>query len=156
RVPSPVRRLQSRSRTTQEGTMRLRFCLAIPIVLAGCGGSPAPTRDDAGVVAEADLAQPPENPPAILPGPSRGSPGALSPDSTPPGVVTRDVGGPTVLRLAYPAGAAPVAPKVAEIDLGAGSEPWQAVVSPDGKRAYVILRQAQRLVAIDGLDGATP
>jgi hypothetical protein len=89
----------------------------------------------------------------ILPGPSHGSAIALSPDDSIAVVVNRDVGTVSVMQLTYPAGAVPVATKVAEVAVGIGSEPWQAVVSPDGTRAFVILRKAQQLVAIEGLTG---
>jgi YVTN family beta-propeller protein len=90
----------------------------------------------------------------VLPGPSHGSAVALSPDDSTAVVVNRDVGTVTVLRITYPNGQPPAATMAAEIDVGAGSEPWQAVISPDGTRAFVVLRQTQQLVAIEDLGGS--
>jgi hypothetical protein len=88
----------------------------------------------------------------LLPGPSRGSAIALSPDDSIAVVVNRDSGSATVLALSFPAGAAPTATTRAEVKLG--GEPWQAVISPDGDRAFVVLRKDQKLVAIDHLKTA--
>ncbi len=87
----------------------------------------------------------------VLPGPSKGSAVALSPDDSVAVVCNREVGTVTVLALSYPATGAPTAKKTAELDLGADSEPWQAVVGPDGDTAYVVLRKAQRAVKLEKL-----
>jgi hypothetical protein len=90
---------------------------------------------------------------AILPGPSRGAPIALSPDDTRAVVVNRDVGTVTVLAIDYSSDP-PSPTKLAEIDLGKGSEPWQAVVHPDGGKAFVVLKKSGKLVQIDDLQGS--
>jgi DNA-binding beta-propeller fold protein YncE len=85
----------------------------------------------------------------VLPGPSRGSAVALAPDDSVAVIVNRDAGTATVMSLSFSAGAAPTAKTVAEVALG--GEPWQAVISPDGNRAYVVLRKDQQLIAIESL-----
>ncbi len=93
-------------------------------------------------------------PPGVAPGPSRGSAVALSPDDTVAVMVNRDVGSITVFAVTYPAdGSPPSLAKKKELSLGAGSEPWQVVVAPDGVTAYVILRKDQKLVKISDLKG---
>jgi hypothetical protein len=106
--------------------------------LAGADGPSAP-----------DLASTDGPPPTVAPGPSHGSPIALATDDSLAVVCNRDVGSVTVLALHYPSTGAPTATTVAELQVGA--EPWQAVVSPDGTRAFVVLRRDQKLVAIDNL-----
>ena len=44
-----------------------------------------------------------------------------------------------------------MARREAEVSLGAGSEPWQVVIGPDGATAYVVIRKEQKLVRIDYL-----
>ncbi|HVR62250.1 MAG TPA: hypothetical protein VMU50_10150 [Polyangia bacterium] len=92
---------------------------------------------------------------AILPGPSRGSPLALSPKDDVAVVVNRDAGTVTVMAVTYAADGTPTLAKTAELNMGAGSEPWQAEIAPDGQSAYVVLRRDQKLVRIDDL-AATP
>lgn len=89
--------------------------------------------------------------PVVFPGATRGAAIALSADDTTAVAVNRDVGSVTVFSVTYPAGAAPLLHKKAEVSLGAGSEPWQVAISPDGRYAYVVLRQSQELVRIDDL-----
>lgn len=85
--------------------------------------------------------------------PSNGSSIALSPDESRLVVANRDKGTVTVFSVAYPAGAAAALTKVAEVDVGgAASEPWQLAIDPRGDRAYVAVRQAQKLVRIDNID----
>jgi DNA-binding beta-propeller fold protein YncE len=92
-----------------------------------------------------------EEPAYLLQQHSRGSAVALSPDDSTAVVVHRDVGTVAVLSLAYhEGGPATISPR-AEVSLGKDVEPWQAVVSPDGDTAYVILRKAQRLARISHL-----
>lgn len=83
-------------------------------------------------------------------GPSNGSSVALSQDESRLVVCNRDKGSVTVFSVVY-GGAAPALTKVAEVDVGAGSEPWQVAIDPKGDRAYIALRQAQKLVRIDNL-----
>jgi DNA-binding beta-propeller fold protein YncE len=88
---------------------------------------------------------------SIAAAPNGGSAVAVTPDGSRAVVVNRDVGSVTVIELAYPTDAAPTASVRAELDLGMGSEPWQAAVHPDGGSAYVVLRKEQRLVKIENL-----
>jgi mono/diheme cytochrome c family protein len=56
-----------------------------------------------------------------------------------------------VVKVTYGAGAAAPTTTKTEVDLGAGSEPWQVAITPDGDTALVVLRHAQKLVKISGL-----
>jgi hypothetical protein len=88
----------------------------------------------------------------VLPSASRGSALALSPDDAVAVMVNRDSGSVSVFALDFPAdGTAPKVTKTAEVQLGAGSEPWQVVVGPDGDTAYVVLRRDQKLARIKSL-----
>ncbi len=82
---------------------------------------------------------------------TRGSAIALSPDDRVVVVANRDVGTVSVLHVDYADGL-PAMTTVAEIDVGAGSEPWQVAIDGCGTRAYVALRRDQRVVAIDDID----
>jgi mono/diheme cytochrome c family protein len=97
-----------------------------------------------------------------LPGPSRGSAVVLSADDRVAVMVNRDVGSVSVFALAYARDGyskdgktsyLPAVTKTAEIPLGAGSEPWQVVLAPQGNQAYVVLRKTQEVVRIDDLRG---
>jgi hypothetical protein len=92
-------------------------------------------------------------PGAILPVPSHGSAIVFSPDDSLAVATNRDVGSITVLKMSYPNGAAPTASLVGEVHVGA--EPWQVVISPDGTKAYVVLRKDQQVVEVTGL-GSSP
>ena len=87
-------------------------------------------------------------PTARLEQPSRGSPIALSPDESLALVVNRDVGSVTLLGLDRSNPGAPLTEVRGELELGAGSEPWQVAFGPDGDTAYVVLRKDQRLVRL--------
>ena len=87
----------------------------------------------------------------VLPGPSRGASVALSPDDSVAVIANRDVGSVTVLKMSYPTGAPAAATVVGEVNVGAGSEPWQVAISPDNTTAYVVLRRDQKVVEITGL-----
>ncbi len=78
----------------------------------------------------------------------RGSAIALAPDDHAIVAVNRDVGTVTVMHAEYPNGT-PELTKVAELDVGADSEPWQAVIDGCSDRAYVVLRKAQQVVVIN-------
>ncbi|MET0594612.1 MAG: hypothetical protein ABW133_18070, partial [Polyangiaceae bacterium] len=84
----------------------------------------------------------------VLTGPSRGSAAALSPDDATAVIVNRDVGSATVLAVQYSASKPPTAELKREVLLGAGSEPWQAIVGPDNDTAYVVLRKDQKVARI--------
>jgi hypothetical protein len=97
-----------------------------------------------------------------LPGPSRGSAVVLSADDEVAVMVNRDVGSVSVFSLSYDRygyssdghdSYLPTVTRTAEVKLGAGSEPWQAVISPSGNTAYVILRKDQKVVKIKDLRG---
>jgi hypothetical protein len=86
-------------------------------------------------------------------GATRGSAIAVSADDKIIVSANRDVGTVTVARADYSgADGQPTLTKVAELDLGAGSEPWQVAIDGCGKRAYVVLRKEQQLVTIEKLD----
>ena len=89
------------------------------------------------------------------PGPTHGSAIALSPDDKTIVVTNRDVGSVTVMRVDYADGL-PKLTKSAEIDVGQGSEPVSVAIDGCGQRAYVALRKDQRIVTIEGVDGASP
>src|SRR5688572_13355774 len=100
-----------------------------------------------------------------LPGPSRGSAIVLSADDRVAVSVNRDVGTVSVFHLKYSREGysrdgkdsyLPVVTKKAEIDLGKDSEPWQVVISPNGSKAYVVLRKTQEVVRLVDLRGDWP
>ena len=95
-----------------------------------------------------------------LPGPSRGSAIVLSADDRVAVATNRDTGTVTVFALTYAKEGyskdgsqsfLPTVTKKAEVDVGKGSEPWQVVISPNGSKAYVVLRRTQEVVKISGL-----
>jgi YVTN family beta-propeller protein len=86
--------------------------------------------------------------PVLLKHPSRGSAAALSPDDATAVIVNRDVGSVTVLSVQYSSNAPPTAQLTREVLLGAGSEPWQAVIAGDNDTAYVVLKKDQKVAKI--------
>ncbi|MET0343300.1 MAG: hypothetical protein ABW252_19985 [Polyangiales bacterium] len=106
------------------------------------GATGAPVDGGVGVVRPVD---------AVLPAPSRGAAVALSPDESTAVVVNRDVGSVSVLTVRYEDGQITRAEPRAEVQLGAGAEPWQTVIGPDGDTAYVVLRKDQKLARIKNL-----
>jgi mono/diheme cytochrome c family protein len=125
--------------------------MAVMLVkLTGCssgddenpGGKPPTTEADGGAGEGG-----PKGPLTIAPGPSRGSAIAISPDDSTVVAVNRDSGSVSVFKTTFPQDGAPAKlDKVAEVEVGA--EPWQVVISPDGKSAYVVVRKEQKLVKI--------
>jgi hypothetical protein len=116
---------------------------------AGCSSNPAAEQEIVGAEDDTEL-----------PGPSRGSAVVLSADDEVAIMVNRDRGSVSVFSLSYDRDGyssdgrdsfLPTVKKTAEVDLGAGSEPWQAVISPSGKVAYVVLRKDQQVVRITDL-----
>ena len=121
----------------------------------GCSSSEEASADDD--VDEADEGE--------LPGPSRGSAIVLSADDRVAVMVNRDIGTVSVFSLSYrregysrdgKESFLPEITKKAEIALGPDSEPWQAVISPGGEKAYVVLRKTQEVVRIRGLRSDWP
>ena len=90
----------------------------------------------------------------VATGQLRGSAIALTPDDSRLVVVNRDVGTVTVMSIVIDAGNEPVLTKVAELAVGSGtgSLPWQVVVDGCGENAYVVLRNDQKVVAINNLN----
>jgi YVTN family beta-propeller protein len=105
-------------------------------------GTYAPGYDDAGSRLE-------------LPFASRGAAVVLSPDEKVAAVVNRDVGSLSVLKVTYEEGKTTYSEQLCELQLGAGSEPWQVVITPDSQTAFVVLRKDQRVVRIKNL-GSKP
>lgn len=91
----------------------------------------------------------------VADGPTRGSAIAVSDDDSTVVSVNRDVGTVTISRVTY-GDDGPAMSKVAEIDLGAGSEPWQVALNACGTRAYVVLRRDQKVVEILDVDTDDP
>lgn len=78
-------------------------------------------------------------------GPTRGSALALSKLDDVLVTVNRDAGSVTVMKVDYADGN-PQMTKSAELDLGAGSEPWQVAIDACGDRAYVVTRKDQKVI----------
>lgn len=91
-------------------------------------------------------------PTKIAAGPSKGSAIASSFDDSVIVACNRDAGTASVFAMTYPTSGPPTSTKT-DVDLGQGatSEPWQVAISPDGDTAYVVLREAQKLVKITSL-----
>jgi len=88
----------------------------------------------------------------ILPLPSRGAAVVLSPDETIAAVVNRDACSLSVLKVKYQEGHTTTTEVLRELNLGAGSEPWQVVITPDNQTAFVVLRKDQKVVRIKNLN----
>ena len=83
---------------------------------------------------------------------SRGAAIVMSPNEKVAAVVNRDVGSLSVLSRQVRGGQADDAPsRSARLNLGAGSEPWQVVITPDNETAFVVLRKDQKVVRIKNL-----
>ncbi len=91
----------------------------------------------------------------IAEGATRGSAIAISKDDSTIVSVNRDVGTVTVTRVTY-GDDGPAMEKVAELDVGEGSEPWQVAMNACGTRAYVVLRKDQKVVELLDLDTDDP
>ncbi|MSQ84104.1 MAG: YncE family protein [Myxococcales bacterium] len=87
--------------------------------------------------------------PPILPGPSRGSSIAVSPDDNIVITCNRDSGSVTVLKAAYAPGVPTKLTK--SVDIAVGAEPWQVAIAPDSDSAWVVVRAEQKVVQITGL-----
>jgi YVTN family beta-propeller protein len=82
---------------------------------------------------------------------SRGSAIALSDDDAVLAVTNRDVGSVSVFAVTYPGAGDPAVEKTAEVATGAGSEPWSVVIDGCNSRAWVALRNEDKVVVIDNL-----
>lgn len=82
-------------------------------------------------------------------GSSNGDAIAISEDDQTLVVANRDAGTVTVFGVAYDTGS-PVLSERAELPVG--NEPWQVVIDPCGKKAFVVLRRDQKVVEIDAID----
>ncbi len=82
---------------------------------------------------------------------TKGSAVALSADERVAVTTNRTSGVVTVFSLDPRAGAENMVKRRIELDVGASSEPWAAVVGADDDTAYVVLRQAQTLIRIKNL-----
>lgn len=123
--------------------------------LTGCGGGdasqPAVNPDNVPPPDPAEDAGPGDQGPlTIAPGPSRGSPIAISADDAVVVMANRDSRSVSVFRTSFPDdGSAPKMDKAAEIEVG--EEPWQVAIAPNGDAAFVVLRKEQKLVRLTGL-----
>ena len=128
------------------GGTGILMSLGFAVSLVACSGDDTVTPGtDAGDGGNVD-----GGPVTISDAPSRGAPIALSQDDTVAVAVNRDVGSVSVFTVTpEPVGIA----KKAEVDLGAGTEPWQLVILPEQTSALVVLRQSQQVVRIDDLKG---
>jgi hypothetical protein len=86
-------------------------------------------------------------------GRTRGSAVVLSRDERVAVVTSRSAGVVTVFQLDPEAPLAGLVVGRTEIDMGAGSEPWAAVIGGDDDSAYVIARHAQTVTRIVDLHG---
>ena len=107
---------------------------------AGSGGGPS------------DPVTPPGPPATARRIPTQGSAVAITADDKWAVAVNRTAGRVTVFKLDF--GGASPATRTYDLDLGADSEPWAAVIGNDDDSAFVILRRDQALVRIRGLRSA--
>lgn len=122
-------------------------CAAIMLVkLTGCSSNeedPAPFKPVDYVPEDAG----PTGPLTIAPGPSRGSAIAISPDDSTVVAVNRDAASVSIFQTTFSEDGSP-ARLEKRTEVRVGEEPWQVVVAPDGKHAYVVLRKEQKLVKV--------
>ncbi len=132
--------------------------LSTPIDRTGLDSNPpvdmAMTMVDTSVAGPDIASAPPDLTPVFCtsPGATRGSAIAVTPDDSRLVVVNRDSGSVTVMSIDYSDGQ----PKMTVVaELAVGAEPWQVAIDGCGKRAFVVLRKDQKVVAIDNID-STP
>jgi len=132
--------------------------LATMVALSACSvddttdpGTQSPTRGDTPPADDPGTPPGPNGPLTIAPGPSRGSPIAISADDSVVVVTNRDASTITVYNVAFSAdgASAPTLAKTTELEVGA--EPWQVAIAPNGESAYVVLRKDQKLAKVSGL-----
>ena len=128
----------------------LRPTLAALLALTACSSNPAMPIDDGGPEGSTPDGGGDGGPGTIAKGPTKGSAIAVSEDDAIVVACNRDAGSVSVFAMTYPAMGAPSGKKV-DVDLGAGSEPWQVALSADGNTAYVVLRKSQKLVKLVNL-----
>jgi YVTN family beta-propeller protein len=128
----------------------MRVTLGLLLLAAAC--SSTPDNGDGGGQDGGNTDAPNDNNQntSVAKGPSKGSAIAVSADDSIVVATNRVDGSVSVFAMTYPTSGAPTATKT-DVDLGAGSEPWQVAIGPDGDTAYVVLRQAQKLVKIGSL-----
>ena len=128
------------------GGMGILMSVGFAVSLVACSGDDTVTPGtDAGDGGNVD-----GGPVTISDAPSRGAAIALSQDDTVAVAVNRDVGSVSVFTVTpEPVGIT----KKTEVDVGAGTEPWQLVILPEQTSALVVLRQSQQVVRIDDLKG---
>lgn len=127
--------------------------LGLAATTPACGDDDdaGPKQPDAGSdVVEVDSTPPEPGPATKLTRPSHGSTIDIS-EKDDKIIVTanRDLGTVTVFEATYTPDLPPTLTKKAEVAVGA--EPYQVVLSPDGDRAFVVLRKDQKLVRVDNL-----
>ncbi|HEX4512838.1 MAG TPA: hypothetical protein VH054_04860, partial [Polyangiaceae bacterium] len=129
--------------------MRVTLGLLLFAFAAACSSSPdgGDAGQDGG---NTDAPNDNNSPTTVAKGPSKGSAIAVSADDSIVVATNRADGSISVFAMTYPTSGAPTSTKT-DVDLGAGSEPWQVAIGPDGDTAYVVLRQAQKLVKIGNL-----
>jgi YVTN family beta-propeller protein len=103
----------------------------------GAGGQPMMPPPDGGTTAAARKI------------PTQGSAVAITADDRYAVAANRTAGRVTVFRLDF--GGSTPATRVADLDVGKGSEPWSVVIGNDDDSAYVILRKDQQVVRIKDL-----
>jgi len=127
----------------------MRVTLGLLLLAAAC--SSTPDNGDGGQDGgNTDAPNDNNQPTTVAKGPSKGSAIAVSADDSIVVATNRVDGSISVFAMTYPTTGAPTATKT-DVDLGAGSEPFQVAISPDGDTAYVVLRDAQKLVKVGSL-----
>src|SRR5678815_4363714 len=126
----------------------MRVTLGLLLLAAACSSSP--DNGDGGQDSGSDAPNDNSQPTVVAKGPSKGSAIAVSADDSIVVATNRVDGSISVFAMTYPTSGAPTATKT-DVDLGAGSEPWQVAIAPDGDTAYVVLRKSQKLVKVTGL-----
>jgi DNA-binding beta-propeller fold protein YncE/mono/diheme cytochrome c family protein len=118
------------------------------------GNDSGPTGSEGGTTTDSGGGDATTGPTTVATGPTRGSAIALSADDSTLVVANRDSGSVTVFSVTFNGTSPPTVTKKAEVAVGA--EPWQVAITPDGTKAYAILRKDQQLVEITGVNGAAP
>jgi len=129
------------------------LALAASLAVGGCGddevppGVTPPTDDGGSDAPQGDGSVP--NQPTRFSRPSHGSTADISEDDSILVAVNSDLGTVSIFDVTYAAGAAPTLTKKADVKVD--GEPAQVALTPDGNRAFVVLRKDQKLVRIDNI-----